>query len=42
MKDDYLGIKLERVWEVVERDLPPLEEHVKRVLQGIEGKPGRK
>jgi uncharacterized protein with HEPN domain len=29
---DYLGIKLERVWDVIERDLPPLKQVVNSIL----------
>jgi len=29
---DYLGISLERVWEVIQRDLPPLRRAVQEIL----------
>ena len=28
---DYLGINLERVWEIVEHDLPELQQHIKAI-----------
>lgn len=28
---DYLGIELERIWDIVERDLPPLQMQIKRI-----------
>ena len=34
---DYLGITLDRVWEVVERDLPILKRHVGSILGNLEG-----
>ena len=34
---DYLGITLDRVWEVVERDLPTLKLHVESILSNLEG-----
>jgi len=32
---DYLGLNLERVWSVVERDLPPLRAAVEEMLKAI-------
>ncbi|MDQ7782873.1 MAG: DUF86 domain-containing protein [Desulfomonilaceae bacterium] len=29
---DYLGIDLERIWDIVERDLPPLKTQIKEIL----------
>ncbi len=29
---DYLGIDLERIWDVIERDLPTLTEQIKSIL----------
>ncbi|MDD2717207.1 MAG: GNAT family N-acetyltransferase [Candidatus Wallbacteria bacterium] len=29
---DYLGINLQRIWEIIERDLTPLQESIKKVL----------
>lgn len=33
---DYLGLNLHRIWTVVERDLPPLEEAVTGLLESID------
>jgi uncharacterized protein with HEPN domain len=33
---DYLGIKLERVWEIIERDLSVLQRAVEAMRKGIE------
>jgi uncharacterized protein with HEPN domain len=33
---NYFGVKMDRVWQVVERDLGPLNAAVSRLLQGIE------
>ena len=30
---DYLGISLNRVWDIVENDLPDLKEHIAGILQ---------
>jgi uncharacterized protein with HEPN domain len=30
---DYLGVDLDRVWQVVERDLPELEQQIALILQ---------
>jgi len=30
---DYLGLSLQRVWEIVERDLPPLRIAIEEMLQ---------
>ena len=32
---DYLGIELERIWDVIERDLPPLKLNIKRILDAF-------
>jgi uncharacterized protein with HEPN domain len=32
---DYLGIDLERVWQIVERDLPPLKVAIGRMLETV-------
>jgi uncharacterized protein with HEPN domain len=29
---DYLGIELERIWDIIERDLPPLKMHIKSII----------
>lgn len=29
---DYLGVDLERIWDIVERDLPPLKLNMERIL----------
>ena len=34
---DYFGIDLEEVWQVVERDLPPLEREL-RIIAGEHGR----
>lgn len=31
----YLGISLERVWEIIQRDLPPLRQAVQEILAGM-------
>jgi uncharacterized protein with HEPN domain len=31
---DYMGVDLERVWNVIERDLPPLRKAVEELLDG--------
>jgi uncharacterized protein with HEPN domain len=36
---DYLGIDVERVWDVVEKDLPDLKAKVASILRGLEEKP---
>jgi uncharacterized protein with HEPN domain len=33
---DYLGISTDLIWAIVERDLPVLEMHVKRLLETLE------
>lgn len=33
---DYLGIKLERVWQIIERDLPGLRVTVERMRRDLE------
>ena len=33
---DYLGIKLDRVWNIIERDLPVLRAAVKAMLQDLD------
>ncbi len=30
---DYLGVDVERVWEIIERDLPDLKERIQAILQ---------
>lgn len=32
---DYLGVNVERVWEIVERDLPDLKQKVENLLKNI-------
>jgi uncharacterized protein with HEPN domain len=32
---DYLGINLERIWEIVERDVPELQRQVETLLQAF-------
>ncbi|AFM26877.1 HepT-like ribonuclease domain-containing protein [Desulfomonile tiedjei] len=34
---DYLGIELERIWDIVERDLPSLKMQIKSILDESEG-----
>jgi len=29
---DYLGIDIERVWNIIEKDLPPLKDAIERML----------
>ena len=29
---DYLGVDLERIWDIVERDLPALKQNMERIL----------
>jgi uncharacterized protein with HEPN domain len=36
---DYLGVRPDRVWEVVEQDLPALKHQVEAILQGLEERP---
>jgi uncharacterized protein with HEPN domain len=36
---DYLGIKLERVWEIIERDLPPLRTAIESMRREITDEP---
>jgi uncharacterized protein with HEPN domain len=31
---DYLGIELERVWQIIEKDLPPLKKAIEAMLKG--------
>lgn len=33
---DYLGLNLKRIWNIVERDLPELERHIRGALNAIE------
>ncbi len=33
---DYLGIDLNQIWDIVERDLPDLKREVEAILQGID------
>lgn len=33
---DYLGIKMERVWEIIERDLPTLRSAIKKMYSQLE------
>jgi uncharacterized protein with HEPN domain len=30
---EYFGVKLERVWEVIKRDLPLLKEEIRRIME---------
>jgi uncharacterized protein with HEPN domain len=32
---DYMGVDLERVWNVIQRDLPPLQKAVEELLAGV-------
>jgi uncharacterized protein with HEPN domain len=34
---DYLGVNLERVWKIVENDLPILERQAQAILEDLEG-----
>ena len=34
---DYLGINLERIWEIIERDMPALQRTVDAILRGPGG-----
>jgi len=34
---DYLGVNLERVWKIVENDLPVLERQVRAILDDLGG-----
>ncbi len=36
MVHNYLGIDLDRVWDVIERDLPPLRARVEAILEELE------
>jgi uncharacterized protein with HEPN domain len=36
---DYLGVRLDRVWEVVEQDLPALKHQIEAILQELEERP---
>jgi len=31
----YFGVKLERLWEVIQKDLPPLKEQISKILEQI-------
>jgi uncharacterized protein with HEPN domain len=35
---DYLGVDMERVWEIVHRDLEPLKSVATDLLHRVEGK----
>jgi uncharacterized protein with HEPN domain len=35
---DYLGINLNRVWEIIEKDIPSLREAAKKMLNDIQEK----
>ncbi|HUT54766.1 MAG TPA: DUF86 domain-containing protein [bacterium] len=35
---DYLGINLKRVWEIIERDLPALQNQIEAMKREFEGK----
>ncbi len=37
---DYLGIDLDRVWRVVEKDIPVLKEKIQRILEDMGGLSG--
>ena len=37
---DYLGINLERIWDIIERDVPDLQRTVEAILQGPGGAEG--
>lgn len=32
---DYMGVDLPAVWEITQRDLPGLKQHVQAILQAI-------
>ncbi len=32
---DYLGIEVERIWDIIERDLPPLKLNIKLILNAF-------
>jgi uncharacterized protein with HEPN domain len=34
---DYLGIRFDRIWEIVERDLPPFRAAVEAMLRNLKG-----
>ena len=36
---DYLAVDLQRVWEIVEQDLPDLKKKIQRILGDLEQKP---
>lgn len=36
---DYLGVDLDQIWEVVERDLPGLKDQVASILQELRERP---
>ncbi len=38
---DYLGLDLQRVWQVVERDLPPLRSAIASLRQSLPDEAGR-
>ena len=37
---DYMGINLERVWAILERDLPVLKKAVEEILNKLKGRTG--
>ncbi|MBM3941568.1 MAG: DUF86 domain-containing protein [SAR202 cluster bacterium] len=37
MVHNYLGVDLEQVWDVVERDLPDVRPKFESMLRGVEG-----
>jgi uncharacterized protein with HEPN domain len=36
---DYLGVDLEQIWHIVERDLPEFKSHIEALLIGIDESP---
>jgi uncharacterized protein with HEPN domain len=32
---EYFGVKLERLWEVIQKDLPALKEQISQILEQI-------
>jgi len=36
MVHDYLGVSLERIWDIVEQDVPVLKKNVKAILEAMQ------
>ena len=34
----YFGVKIERIWEVVKRDIPRLKPKFEKILKDLQGK----